>query len=272
MTEIQEHTDREVKYAEKIAKLLRLAENAGTQEESDTFTEKAQQLLITYAISEELLQAARGLDVERDVIVEDRIHYTGIYRAALYDIGKAIAVTNGCKIMISKENWVRPDHPATTVLYLVGFKKDVERVKLLDTSIQLQACVALRRWWESENSRSYDWPSHLSNSAKFKMKREFLFGFATGIQTKLKLATKAGVAEGEKLAEARVGSGELVLRNRAVRVQEWYDETYGTSLRKVRTSYASGGYNARNAGREAGSVANVGQTGIGRNVRGSIGG
>lgn len=262
MTEVQE----DLKYAEKIAKLLRQAEGAGTQAEADAFTEKAQQLLVTYAISEELLAQAQGLDVVQDTVVEETITYTGIYRQALFDIGRAIARANGCKVLIINGNGFKP---AYVKLCVVGFSKDVGRVKLLDASIQLQAGIAQRRWWE-EYSFAKPSTDHLSGMAKFKMRREFLFGFARGLAVKLQAAAQAGVSEGEKMAGARVGSGELVLRDRAVRVQEWYDVTYGKTTRKVRRSYSYGGSDARNAGHAAGRTANVGQPSVGGGPRGAI--
>lgn len=254
-------------YAEKIAKLLRHAEKAGTQEEAETFLTKAQELMVTWAIDEEMLAKAQGKQVQEQ-IVEKHIAYTGIFQAALYDIGAAVAKANNCRVMISTRDYVRDaDGKMTkkknTVLYVIGFESDVARVRMLDASVQIQATSAMTRWWKEQDS------SWMSSMEKFKARREFLFGFARGLSSKLREAAKAGQAQAvaneaarhgdteEAKAEATTGV-ELVLRSRADQVKDWQDEKYGGSLRRVSRNYSSGGYGASQAGHAAGRSADVG--------------
>lgn len=262
MTESLE--DSKLPYAERIAKLLRKAEATDSEHEAEALTQKAQQLMVTYAITEELLAKAQGKQVQ-DQIVEETIVYTGVFSRALYMIGAAIGRNNDCRVLISKTS-------KDTTLWLVGFSSDVDRVRMLDASIQIQASTALQRWWRAQDS------SWMSAMDKFKARREFLFGFANGVGGKLRDAKMSGIQDAVKAEAERTGdvaaaktSTELVLRTRTEQVNDWYDKTYGRSTRTTRMNYSSGGLGARSAGHAAGRSANIGQTGIG-NTRGQIGG
>src|SRR4026208_2027649 len=85
---------KQEKYAEKIAALLRKAEST-TPEEAELLVEKAQQLMTQYAISEAMLDAARG--VERDEIDQTPIKMTGVFREAIGELLWAIAASNNCR-------------------------------------------------------------------------------------------------------------------------------------------------------------------------------
>jgi hypothetical protein len=215
--------------------------------------------MVTYAITEELVAAAAGTQLNDDV-VEESIEYTGIYRQALYDIGAAVAKANGCKVLIS--NWKKN----TTILHVIGFKTDVTKVHMLDASLQIQAATARGRW-EREGGVNSAW----SGMTKFKSRRQFYYGFAQGLASKLDAAKRAGRDEAVTTYAAETGqteavvstSTDLVLRTRTERVQDWYDETYGGRTRNVSRRYSAGAASAGDAGRAAGRSANVGQAGLG---------
>ena len=250
--------DRE-RYADKIAKLLRKAEGNTTPEEAEALVAKAQELMTQYAIDEELLARARGQEVE-DKVVEKHITYKGVYSAALYNIGRAVARANGCKTLISKMR-------GGTILYVVGMESDVERVKMLDASVQIQATSALVQW-ASDGIEPWMTPME-----KFKTRREFLFGFASGLTLQLTAARKAGERQAAEAEAARLNEDDavdreaaketasesvaLVVRTRKQRVDDWYDERYGGTTRTVSRNYSSGGYGAASAGSEAGRRADV---------------
>ena len=251
----------DVDYADKIAKLLRKAEDsAATPAEAEAFLIKAQALMTQYAITEDMLAAARGVNLEQhEEIVEERIRYTGVYSAALYDIGAAIARANDAKVLISNGSgkW--------TTMHVVGHKSDVDRIRMLDASVQIQASSALLKWAREPESL----PSYYSASQKFKARREFLFGFARGLSDQLHRARKQGEAAAAAEETKRTGgtdaegtaSVELVVRGKKARVDDWMDEHYGKKLRKVSRRYSSGGYNAGSAGVAAGRRADVSNRG-----------
>lgn len=250
--------DAQLPQAEKIAKLLRLAETTENQAEADAFNERAQALMVKYAITERLLAMAQGKQVQ-DKIVEETITYKGIFHMALFNIGRAVAVNNNCRHMI-----VTHSGKTQTDLIVVGFSSDVSNVKVLDASVQVQASMAMQRWYREQSTAG------LTAMQKSKMRREYLFGFAVGLNAKLVRANTAGkeqavAAETERTGDAETAakSTDLVILSKKEKVDEWMDSTYGTSLRSVRRNYSSGGYAARAAGTAAGRNANIGQPGIG---------
>lgn len=251
-------TDAQLPQAEKIAKLLRLAETTENEAEAEAFNQRAQQLMVKYAINERLINMARGQE-EKDTVAEERIDYKGIFHMALFRIGSVIAHNNDCRVLITKYSG-----ESRTTLHVIGFTKDIADVKVLDASIQVQASTAMQRWYREQNVQ------HKTPMEKSKMRREFLFGFANGLNSKLGLARRAGVKQATADEAKRTGdtdtaekSTELVLRTKKEHVDEWMDTKYGNSLRSVRGNYSSGGYAARAAGTTAGRSANVGQPGIG---------
>lgn len=250
--------DEKLPQAEKIAKLLHLAENTENQFEADSFNERAQALMVKYAITERLVALAQGKEVP-DKVIETTITYNGIFHMGLFNIGRAIAVNNNARHMIIT-------HPGKTQsdLVVIGFESDVSNIKVLNASVQVQASMAMQRWYREQDITGR------TAMQKSKMRREFLFGFAIGLNDKLRQANAAGqeqavAAETERTGDADAAkvSTDLVIRTKKEQVDDWMDARYGQSLRSVRRNYTSGGYAARAAGTAAGRNANIGQPGIG---------
>lgn len=256
----------DLKYAERIAKLLRQAEATTFPEEADAFMAKAQQLMTLYAIDEATLEQLRDRG-KREEVTQETIIYGGIFSRALFEIGRAVARANDCKHLIGRAS------RKTTTLYVIGFPSDIQRVRLIDSSLQLQAVAAQRRWWQETDS------SWMNGSQKYRAKREFLFGFARGVATKLERAKVTGITEAAQVRAERehVAITEasqavaLVLRSKEQSVRDWMDRTYGNRLRNVRHNYKGAtGTDAHGSGRAAGRRANTGQPEIGgrRELRG----
>lgn len=264
------------KYADKIAKLLRKAENpAATPEEAEAFIAKAQELMTQYAIGEDLVRAAKGeVEKAKEEIITEEILYTGSYAPALFMIGHAIAQQNSCRTLIAD----RPAHfgrddegkrvrkPAGKKLSIIGFESDVRNVIQLDTSAQIQATAGLTKWW-----READVPEYWTASDKYKARRQFLFSFAEGLGSQLRKARKLGekaaaADEADRTgdADAAAESVALVVRSKKERVDEWMDQSYG-KLRSRPLNYAGGGGGARQAGFDAGRRADL-------SGRGKVGG
>lgn len=263
-------------YAARIAKLLRKAEST-TPEEAEALVAKAQELMTAYAVDEAMIANAHGESMPEE-IVEETIEYTGIFQAALMQIGYNIVRSNNCRGLSQTFPAFKPSgRPKTSVLYVIGFKRDVDRVRMLDSSVQVQAASALNVWWKRQNK------SWMSGMEKFKARREFLLGFASGLASRLEEARKQGEAEAIKNEADRMGGGfgsgvqaeaaqtvTLVLRTRKEQVNDWVDSKYGDTIRTTRRRYSSGGAGARSAGHAAGRSANTGTTGIG-GAKGALG-
>lgn len=252
----------ENKYADKIGKLLAQAENPGaTEAEATAFMEQAARWMIKYQIDEAMVAQARGLTI--DELVQDEFDYTGIYQYGSVRVGAAVAKHFGLKVVQSLN---RDGTPKYSRLYVIGFRSDIERARLLDTSLQLQCANAHATWWKA-NKNDFAW---MDRGLAYRTRRDFVFGFAQGLDAKLAMARReaqrdASHSEAERshVSEAKASeSVALVLVNRKERVDEYYDTVWGGKTRASRGSYAGGVRGGRDAGYSAGQRANTATTGI----------
>ena len=248
-------------YAEKIAKLLRKAESTSPEEAALLYA-KAQELMTKYAIDEAMIAAAKG-DKTSDPILHEEFVLTGGFRVALGNLTYQVLINNGLKAVLLQGGWREVGGKVvkqTYILEATGFKSDLNRARILDTSLQLQAATAMTAWWK-ENRDLY------SDREGFLARRQFLFSFAAGAGEKLRTATARGKAAAE--AEHSASSVALVLRDRSLMVQDEFTKRH-PNLKNVKSRQTAGSAWAGAAGREAGRNADVGQPGVGGNRR-SIG-
>lgn len=256
-------------YAEKIRALLAKAESTEFAEEAEVFYAKAQELMAKYMIDQAMIDAARGKT--DDVIGQCELFFAGSFPEDRRQIGSIIARANGCKCVYRNaamgfgsktidgkvwRNW--------EALTVTGFQSDLERVQMLDTSVQIQLMRALKRWYQ-DNKKGW-W----SKGDSHRERREFIIGYGDGLRQKFtaaNAAAKKSAAEEKARAEETTtaqatDSVALVLRTREDQVKDWYDKKYGTHLRSVSRRYERGSSGAYGAGHSAGSTANIGQTGL----------
>lgn len=254
-------------YAEKIAKLLRKAENTDVEAEAETFFAAAQRLMSKYAIDEAMLAKARGENMQAtEKIVQTRIIVKGRYRKPLAQLVIRIAEVNFCRPI-----YTYTSEKSAEALYVNGFESDVERVKLLNTSLQLQAVGSMNRWWKTEKAEN---PLIHGSRQGFYARRDYMFGFVRGVAEKLNIAADEAKKAAEETAEANeagTSSGvALALRDKAAEVNDWIDQTYGKLGTKRGGNLRGSGTGARAAGTRAGRTANTGTTGIGGGSRGAL--
>jgi hypothetical protein len=254
------------KYAEKIVALLRKAEST-TPEEAELLVEKAQQLMTEYAISEAMLDANRG--IERDEIEQQQFKLQGVFRDAIGELLWAICSSNNCRAVMMKDMRMKDEETGKyklTLQYTVtGFRSDINRTEMLFSSLQIQAASAQGTWAKTEL------PGWYSSSDKWRARRDFLSGFSSAVRNRLAAANAAAkeaaaathAAENSTTVEEASSSVALVLRSRKDRVDEWFDQKYGKSLRSARQTYRRENYGARAAGSAAGSRADIGQGRVG---------
>lgn len=257
------------KYAAKIVGLLRKAEST-TPEEAELLLAKAQELMTKYAIEQAMLDEVLGQN--DDPIEQIELVYTGIMREALGAVGWAVIRANECK-GVCREWGSHTDESGRVwkqcyFITVTGFRRDLDRVRMLDASLQLQAATSSTAWWKASPLSA---SGRLSKLQTHRERRNFIRGFAHAVERRLTEAATRAEAEvvAEKVAaeesanEAGVSeSVALVLRNRRDRVQDWYDQHYGNTLR---SSYKRGEQSSSSsvqAGREAGSRADIGQKGM----------
>lgn len=243
-------------YAAKIAALLAKAEDpAATPAEAETYSRKAEQLMVKWGISDAML-AARGGHAKAEKIVEKRhtIHHR-YYQAEVY-LWHHIAQGVGTVRVLKRDAY---NH--TSYLYLIGYESDVSRVEMLARSLWMQANAALKVWWK-EYKATPTGQIRTKSSEVFKDRREFFLGFGSRVQTRLREMYRVEEEAGEPgTALALVDRGKQV----DVHVEEKYrPKKGGTGMQ------ASGAYQGRMAGDRAGSRADLGNRNVGTGRAGEL--
>jgi Protein of unknown function (DUF2786) len=248
------------KYVDKINKLLARAEGTDSEAERDTSLMMAQNLMTKWAIDEAMLMAARGNETTVDPIISEEFVIVGIYRFPLKQLAHVTLINNGIKdIQLHDPGWREVNgkvYKETEVLVAVGTKSDMERAKMLYTSLHIQILTAESQWWR-DNEQLY---SDQKPSQKHQARRGFMFAFADGVSVKLREATRRG----RQLAEEEHDKNKmaLVLQSKEMRVQDEFRKKFPHTI-SVKDRKNKGDAWARKHGFEAGQKADVGQGRIG---------
>lgn len=237
---------------QKIQKLLRLAERAGTPEEAESASRMAERLMTKWGIEEAVLRAGMGADAKPEQIVTQ-------YGPTLWPVlvKARIAVMSAVAKGLGNMKVYRVTIGKQAKLAICGFETDVARALVLGESLLLQADHAVNHWAKSDPVYK-----SLTASQRHNAKRQFLFGFANEVERRLT----------EMRSEETAATGEpgtaLVLRDRGKMVDDHFD-AYGPTLRAARS--LRGGLTGGDAGRAAGSRASLGGTAVSGSARGVLG-
>lgn len=230
-----------------IKKLLNKAEARGvTDAERDAYNAKAAELMVTWGIEAAMIaDADRAVTEEIITALVDTIFPKGYsYEGSLI----AVEIANALQC----RGFLRRRSDGRTSANVVGFASDVELVKQLAHSLNVQAAAALER-----EMKITTFPSYFNGSDKFNFRRSFVRGFALSAAEKL-AATRRQVVE-------ETGPGtDLVLVQRQSRVSGWVDANMriGSSRPRIVSPNGVG------AGHAAGQRADVGQSKMGGSSRG----
>jgi hypothetical protein len=244
--------DKQETYADRINKLLRKAEST-TPEEAELLIGKAQELMTKYAIDEAMLDALRLSRGETGGnIVTEEFVMTGGFRVAYGNLCYYIMNQNDLEAVLIQ------DRPRTVngktvkqtyILKATGFKSDMDRVRMLYTSLQIQAARFQAEWWATNRSMYVG-----RDRAGFVDRRQFLFSFANRISERLREAKVRATTSAAK----EHGSGmELVLRDKKALVTAEFNRMY-PNLRSGRQRQQGGSLDSHHAGRTAADRADVG--------------
>ena len=247
-------TNKQQDWARRIDGLLRKAEST-TPEEAEQLIAKAQELMTKYAIDEAMLEARRrAAGKASDFIVEEEFVMTGSFRVAFGNLCYYLIQYNDCKAVLLQDSPRTVDgklFKQTYILKVTGFKQDIDRIRLLYTSLQLQAIRFEGQWWKANRDRYVNYKRQ-----GFLDRRQFLFAFADTVGSR----TGEGYRKGKQQAEKQHGTVmELVLRDKSQMVLEEYEKRY-PNLRSRKQRQAGGSLDSHLAGTEAGSKADIGST------------
>lgn len=242
-------------YASKITALLAKAQDpAATPAEAETYSAKAEALMVKWGISDAELDAKRrGQKKSGEKIVESVTQLDGPNARGLVTLGAEVA--NGLGTVRLLKSGSRRSTMAQN-LFWIGHESDVARAMTLFDSLTIQALQARDVWWAETKSERVGF----SANDRFLARRQFLISFGQAVGARLTATRKA--AEGEVAA-----STELVLVGRSQRVEDYVNETY-SKLGKA--PQMNGGRSGHVAGAAAGRKANLGGTQVGTSSVGSL--
>jgi len=218
-----------------IAKLLAKAEST-TPEEAEALTEHAERLMLKYGIEQARIDEQRLRNGEaQEEIVRERMLFTGAYARDIRELGANVAHALG-----SLHPLYGTDVTGGAALYFVGFASDVAQAKLLTSSLQVQAMVAMRAWWSIERHRCW----MASDSDKRRARSSFIRGFGAGAAERIRESRRRIIDES--------GTGtDLVLASRKDRVTAVVDAMTTRSARRRGGADAASFHHGRRSGREA---------------------
>ena len=261
---------KDIKIIERIEALFRQAEGTNIPEEALTFTQKAQELLTKYALSELDLASVKAGRMD-DHVLTVGIVVNEPQAKRKQELLASIAKVNDIKPVLGNANrrWgngpIDAGYGAGTarvvssdkenknyrIMYLTGFSKDIEATTLLYTSLLIQARGEIKRAQVPSWENKATWVNH------------FFIGFTQVVRQRLQKSRNDDVA---KLKEdASVGGFDLlpVIVERSKRVEAQHEETWKGKLGKARGAYTRSSTSGYSSGRDAGGRSDVGQTRLG---------
>jgi len=221
----------------RVQALIAKAESSAFPAEADAFMAKAQQLINDYAIDQARLVGADPTSVGHTAIA-----MKGSYSKERSMIWGAVARANRCQVLTLSAY----GSSKVTDLTLIGREQDRQLVRLLATSLELQALQRLE-----------DLDPHATLSSPVVQRRSFLRGFVAEVSQQLRRSGHTHAVVGEAAQQALVLAADAVDRY----VHDNFD--VGTARRR------SGRHDglAFSHGRRAGANADVGASRLGSNRR-----
>lgn len=230
------------KWITKVEKLLALAERGGTPEEAEAAFEIAQKLMVQWSIEEAMLQQDGSSQDElvTETIDMKRRRLFGVF----VDLWVAVCINNDVKILIR-----RPGSFQVPGVVLIGWQSDVDKVKLLWSSLMLHSQLERNRAIPDYMKQIPRW----SNSAEVtRFRKSFMEGYARRINTRLR---KVREATRQEATEANTSTA-LAIRSRSEAVDAFFA---AQPKGKARSGNRKVDYEGLMSGRDAADRADLGQ-------------
>jgi Protein of unknown function (DUF2786) len=241
------------KWMDKIQKILAKAERAGTQEEADVFFAKAQELMTKWGIEESML-AKEGKSTDEIIREHITLNRSGLFKS-MVQMFVAVAIPNDVKVLLYSPS----QYKKYAGVDLIGWKSDVEKVKMMYASLWIQSAMEQKRSMPAE-VKTRNW------TGVDRWRRSFRLHYAYRIGERLDEIKRITVQD--QVSHSADGNGmQLAIIDRGKAVQSYMNKipTKAAQNRSVKTDW-----DGANAGRSAANRADLGQTRVGRNPKGEL--
>ena len=222
---------------ERVRKLLEKAERTDNVHEAEAFSSKAAQLVAEHRIDPAHLRTGRTRP--DDLMIREISIGRGAYTRARLALLTVIADAHDVRVVFQARS-------TGTVAFCAGHRTDLEIAEIMYASLHQQAAAqmaGIRR---------------KTGAATQRYRRSFLFGFAERIGVVLAESRRSVESAASARSSGDGGSVQLVLRERAERVDDFAAESWGR-VRSARPAAAVGADGWR-SGTEAADRADVGRT------------
>lgn len=220
---------------ERINKLMRLAEKAGTPEEAELAFAKAQELMVKHAIDSHRLREAGQAEDDPIVVWPIRLGNRDEIKRSKLLLYMRVAEANQCKVLDATQGYDE--------VRIVGHRSSAQFVEILVASILMQYASERTREWKSYQARYGGRPPQ----SRFKWVNGFSWGYAQRIGER--------IASTQRKAEAKTTGAELVLRDKKADVEDWMSENM--NVRKGRRLSVRASWDSQHAGRESANRADI---------------
>lgn len=228
----------------KIEGLLRKAERAGSPEEADAFSKKAEALMLKYSIDHMML----GKDAKTDEPIIRVVEIKGIYALC------STQGLNGIVIALGQcSYWITGKAAKSHEGKVCGFESDVDQAIMLWNSLAIQATNAMQHWAAERADLS-----GMSAFEKFQERRTFLQGFWARAARRVEAAFRATLEEAEVEYN---GGAAIALVDRKAKV----DAIVPKNMRTQKDRTKMGSWGALEAGQKAAERADLGQKRVSEN-------
>jgi hypothetical protein len=225
----------------KIRALLDKAESTTYEAEAESFTAKAQELMLQYAVDEAEMETAGKKKSEdiviRDVIVKRGQAATESRQAFMERVARAF----GCRTFL----WGGTDRVA-----VVGYESDTMFVEMMYLSINVQCYSTMTREVKEAKREAKRYENSGTKFSEAGFRRAFAEGYFYRVAERIKERYEAKMANvGESTA--------IVLKDKGDRVEDWLNSRMSLGKAKQRR-VKKYDFQAAGLGRERGNDANIG--------------
>lgn len=236
----------EERMIDKVQKLLAKAEGTDNKDEADAFFAKAEEIMITHALNEDVIRARMG-ETKSITIGMLRIPIVGIFRSAeliaLYRIAEAFRF-KGIKTANAKFEGKSAD-----ILSVIGPEDELRDFEILVASLRVQLARELRRFHEAYKIDHW----FADKQELYVARRSFIDGYGTQVANRIKATQQAVIKEVSKTDDLLP-----ILADKATLIDMFIKNEFG-KLRQGRASRKQFSPTGHAAGKRAGEKADVGQ-------------
>ena len=160
------------KIVNRIEALLRKAESTNSDEERETLSAKAEELMIKYSIDQAMLDPDRSTE---DKIISVQAYMRGIYQMIHMTSALSVVKAMGARGYYTDLRRLNK----TVVVTIIDFESTIGLVQRMVDSVLAQSMMSMNFWWAANKN---EW----ATSQGYMARRSYLEGFGSGVADRIR--------------------------------------------------------------------------------------